>query len=96
MSDDELGSIEVEAAKLLRALRDRLATDTHDPEAACCVCPLCKLIAGARDLDTEQFAASATSFVGTFLDALRTDLRQDAPKPRSSRVENIDIVDETA
>lgn len=99
MSDDELGSIEVEAAKLLRALSDRLATDTHDPDAACCVCPLCKLIDGVRDVDTDRLASNVSTFVGTLLDALRSDLKSDAESnssSKSTRVETVDIVDESA
>ena len=101
MKNDDLGSMEVEAAKLLRALRERLATDVHDAESACCVCPVCRIVDATRELDTEKLASQATVFVAGFMDALTTDFGAEPEQP-SSRVEHIniseqvDIADETA
>lgn len=93
---EELGSMEQEAAKLLRALRDRLATDVHDPTSTCCVCPVCKLIEGVRDVDTDRLAQQASGFVTALLEALKKDVAGDREPPTGSRVEHVDIVDESA
>lgn len=98
---DDIGSMEQEAAKLFRALSERLATQTHDPDSSCCICPVCRVIDSVKDLDVEQLASQATTVVTLVMEALKRDVsapttRAPNEEPTRSRVQHIDIQDESA
>ena len=84
MSDEPIGSAAEEAARLFRTLSDRLAQDSHDPDSACCACPVCRLIDVARDTDPEQVTTWLTNLSTSMTGVLNSFLADQRSQPSDS------------